>query len=191
MNKVQWYVRIISIALVVAADMTVCARTKKVKCLLVKGALQVCGDIRACGSIIGANTGDLRAYGSFYNNQTGQTINTGDLMPFTTDSVPPVGMSHGPALFTEIVIQEAGVYLMLFKVRAFFIASPPHVQAQFFINGSPLAGGDDGGLTASFITTMAYLESGDVVTIKNLLDPFVVGTISGATSLACELIRVA
>jgi hypothetical protein len=167
-------------------------RCKKVKNLLVKCALQVCGNIRSCGSIIGSNTGNLLAYGSFYNNQTGQPINTGDLMPFTTDSVPPVGMDHGAAPFTAIIIQETGIYVMMFQVRANFGGgAPPTVIAQFFVNGIAVPGADDGGISASFITTLATLQAGDIVTIKSTGDPLIIGTVPNTTSLACELMRIA
>lgn len=160
------------------------AKCKQVNSLQVKGAVVVCGTIN------GLEMGELTAYGSFVTTQTGQTVQIGDPIPFDLDTVPEVNMSHDPAPFTSVTINQSGVYSLFYKVR---VADFIPIAIQVYINGSPLAAADDSGFTTALTGLIFPASAGDIVTLINrgpapiVLDSF----ISGVSPVALTLLRIA
>lgn len=162
------------------------AKCKELDSLALKCNLTVCGEIN------GTSMGELLAYGSFINEVNGTTITLGENIPFTSDTIVPVGMSHGPAPFTSITIEQDGVYSFLYKVHTTDMGNT--FVTQIYLNGNPVLGTDDGGVTLTLADVLFIAHAGDVLTLRftnGTTSTIVLDTISTTPPASLTLMRIA
>lgn len=170
------------IVLLGICSQAIAKKCKKFNSVCIRRSLTVLGKIN------GATMGQLLGYGSFVNVAGGEIVAVGAPVPFTYDSIPPLGMAHMAAPFTSITLIKAGVYYAFFRVHAGLST----IAVQLYRNGVPIVGADDSGINIAVDGIIFAANAGDVITLVNIgAMQFMLGTNAGTSAAVLVLTKIA